>query len=434
MENSIQSVYKNKDFLLLFTGGLVSRIGNAVHFIALTWFVLELTGSGSATGLIMFFSTLPGVIVSPLGGVVVDRINRKVLIVGMDIIRGLIVLWLSWYIYAGTAEFFHLAVATVLLALCGSFFNPAISATIPNLVQDYNLQKANSMEHFSANFTQVIGAALGGILIGLLGIYGIFLVNGITFLISAVSEMFIKIPPIKKEINPEGEDENSNFWQELKFGARFLYNNKAIFSLFTVALFLNFIASGSMMVGLPYIFKEILSVSSNFYGLAQSVFPAGALIGAIILNFVPEIKNYYRVFVATIGFEGILFVLIGIPFFPIFLNNYHFLIIYYFIIIILFIGGLTNTLINVPLTVILQRMIPDNLRGRIFGLLSSFSQGLVPISMAVTGFLFDIFPVYYIFMISGILIISISLLITRNESIKSLNSTRTESETQTVRN
>ena len=421
MKISTKSIYKNKDFLLLFFGGFVSRVGNAVHFIGLTWFVLELTGSGSATGIIMFFSTLPGVLIGPLGGVIVDRINRKLLIVGMDVIRGLIVIWLSWYIYTGAAGYFHLALTTVLLAICGTLFNPAISATIPNLVKNKYLQKANSMEHFSANFTQVIGAAVGGILVSFLGISGIFLINGITFLVSGFSEMFINIPSVKRE-GKNGNNNDSNFIKELKFGAIYLYNNKPIFSLFTISIFLNFIASGSMMVGLPYIFKEILSVSGKLYGIAQSIFPGGAFLGAILLNFIPEIKNYYRVFVTTIGFEGLLFFIIGIPFLPIFINNYSILIIYYYIISILFIGGMVNTLINVPLKVLLQRMIPDNLRGRVFGLLSSFSQGLVPISMALTGFLFDLVPVYYIFMISGIMIIFMALIIKKIEAIKKLNS------------
>lgn len=296
MSSKEKSIFRNTNFLLLFTGGLVSRIGNAVHYVGLTWFVLELTGSGAATGIILFLSTIPGVIVSPFGGVVADRVSRKLLIVGMDLIRGIAVIFLSWAIYTDVVTFIHLAVITVILAVCGSFFNPAVSATIPNIVLDRNLQKANSIEHFSQNFSQVIGFALGGILIAIFGVAGVFLLNGISFIISAISELFINIPPVEKTLIKH----KTSFFSDFKFGVKYLFKHKTILSLFNTALFLNFITSGIMAVGIPYVFKEVIAVGSKLFGFAQAVTPAGAFIGAIVMNFLPEIKKYYKVFIINI--------------------------------------------------------------------------------------------------------------------------------------
>ncbi len=409
------SLFKNKDFLLLFSGGLVSRIGNGIHNIALVWFVLELTGSGTATGTIMLLSYLPGVLMGPFSGVLVDKLNRKFLIVGMDIIRGLVVIWLSWVIYLGNAGFFHVGIATVLIAISNSFFNPAIEAVLPLLIRDKNLQSANSLEHFSLNFSQIIGAGIGGFLIALTGISGVFLINGISFLLSAFSELFIDIPPV---IN--NNTEKKSFLDELKFGFRFLHQSRAILALFSLAIFLNFLFTGLAMVGLPFVFKQVLNVNSKLFGIFQSVFPAGAVIGALILSFKAEIKNFYKVLMSTLLFQGLLIILIGLPISPYILSSYSLFYVNIVLIIVLFIMGLSNSIVNIPIKVILQRLVPDHLRGRIFGLLSTFSQGLIPVSMALTGFLLDRVPAYLLFIYSGIATTILILYAARLETLKKL--------------
>ncbi|MEC9488476.1 MAG: MFS transporter, partial [Halanaerobium sp.] len=256
------NLLKNKDYILLFIGGLVSRIGNGIHNIALVWYVLDVSGSATTTGTILLISTLPGVIFGPFSGVIADRINRKFLIVGMDIIRGLVAIWLGWMVYTGAASFFHLGLATVLMAICGSLFNPAVTATIPNIVADCNLQKANSAEHFSVNITQIIGAAIGGVLIAVVGVSGVFILNGISFLLSAFSELFIAVPPLVRK----AAEAKVTFIHDLKVGASYLLQRKDLIALFAVAIILNFLSTGLFVIGFPYVFKEMLAVSSKLFG------------------------------------------------------------------------------------------------------------------------------------------------------------------------
>jgi MFS family permease len=413
------NLFKNKDFDLLFMGGLVSRVGSAIHLVALTWFILELTGSGSATGIILLLSTLPGVIISPFSGTLADRVNRKFLIVGMDYLRGFVAIWLSWTVMTGRVDFIHLGFATVLLSLGKAFFNPALSATLPNIVSDDNLQQANSIEHFSQNFAKVIGAAIGGVLIGIFGPGIVFFINGISFLISATSEIFITVPPISTDEKQDKQD--LTLLNDIKFGIKYLYQHKNIFYLFSVVIVLNFLGSGLLMVALPYTFKEVLSVNSKLYGISQSIFPAGAFICSIFLSFLSEIKDYYKTFIINISLQTIFFISFGLPISPFFLGQYPIFKVYCILVIILFILGITNAVINIPLKVLLQRLIPDKLRGRIFGLLITFAQGLVPISMALTGFVIDFVPAYLIFIIAGALHLPLIYIISRISVLKNLN-------------
>ncbi|MGM0445551.1 MAG: MFS transporter [Bacillota bacterium] len=418
MKKTNLKLLKNKDFILLFFGGFISRIGNGIHYIALVWFVLDITGSGSATGLILLLSTLPGVLIGPFSGVIADKFDRKKLIIYMDILRGFIVLWLGYTIYIDTANFFHIGLATVLIAICTSFFNPAVTASIPNIVDDLLLQKANSLNHFSMNFTQIIGAAVGGILIASFGIAGVFFINGISFLLSAFSEIFINIPPVKIETEIEN---NPTILNEITFGLNFLWQKKELVSLFTIALFLNFVSTGLVILGLPFVYKELLGVNSQLYGYAQSIFPAGAVVGSIILSQIPEIKNYFKVLLYSLSSQSLLMIIVAVPLLPYFIENASIMTIYYSLMLILFIVGILNAVVNVPISILLQRLIPDNLRGRITGLLSTMSQALVPISVALTGYLLDIVPVYTLFLGAGISSLGLSLYIAKIPAMQKLN-------------
>lgn len=401
MEEQTRSIWKNKDFLLLFAGGLVSRIGNGIHHIALVWFILELTGSGTATGTILLLSTLPGVLVSPFGGLIADRFNRKVLIVGNDFLRGLIVLALGYMIYTGHTSFWLLGTATVLMAISGAFFNPAIGAVLPNIVTPKNLEKANSLEHISMNFTQIIGAALGGILIGVLGISGAFFFNGISFLISGFSELFINIPPIKNDAETK-----LTFVDDFKYGLKYLKGRRELLALFITSLFLNFLFSGLFAVALPYVYNQTLEVSGLFFGLAKSIFPAGAILGSVLINYY-VIKNYRNFLALNLFFQSFLLLAMGLPISPWALNSFSVTAVYLALLVIMVLMGITNALVNVPVMTLFQRMIPDNLRGRLFGLLGTFVQGLMPISMGLVGILLDQISPYSLFILAG----TISMLI-----------------------
>ena len=396
MTDKTNSIWKNKNFLLLYIGGLVSRLGSGIHNIALVWFILELTGSGTATGTILLLSTLPAVLIGPFGGLLADRVNRKLLIVGNDFFRGVIVLGLGLLIYNGSSSFLLLGGATVLISISGSFFNPAVSAVFPNLVTEENLEKANSLEHISLNFTQIVGAILGGILIGILGIPGAFIFNGISFLISGISELFIEIPPI------EVSTETPTFLQDFKFGLKFIKERKEIMALFIVSLFLNFLFSGLFAVGLPYIYNQILEVDSMMFGLAKSVFPIGAILGSVLINYY-IIKNYRSFIAKCIFMQSFLLMTLGLPISPLALNGLSIINIYLILLVILFTIGVINALSNIPVITLFQKMIPDSLRGRLFGLLGTFSQGLVPVSMGLVGIIMDNISPFSLFIMAGIM-------------------------------
>lgn len=427
MSEKSSNLYYNKDFMLLFIGGLTSRIGNGIHNLALVWYVLELTGSGSAAGTILFLSTLPGVIFGPLGGIIADRINRKILLCGMDFIRGLVVLIMGYLIYLGELSFFQLGLFTVIISICGTFFNPALNAVIPGIVKDDNLEQANSMENISMNFTQIIGAALGGVLIGILGFAGAFLFNGLSFIMSGISELFIIIPGIKGV--KETKNSPAGFYIDLKEGFSFLTAKKELLTIFSYTIFFNFLFNGLFAVGIPFVFNEILETGSTIFGLAKSSFPAGAVLGSILINYY-VIKNYQTFLGTIMSLQCLMLMSLGLPILPIFLSTESIILSIILLIVIMFITGIFNAATNVPIATMFHRLIPDNLRGRLFGLLGTFSQGLAPLSMALTGVLVDNFAVHNLFFVGGGIAVVLSLSIFKISGLENLDQESVQKQVQ----
>lgn len=398
LDKKQKTLFRNTNFMLLFLGGLVSRIGNGIHYIGLVWYILELKGSGFAVGMVLMLSTLPGVILGPFSGVLVDRYNRKKIIVWMDIVRGLITLLMGLMVLSQAMNYTYLILGTVLLGVCGTLFNPAVSASIPNIVEDQHLTKANSFEHMSMNLTGVIGPAFGGILLAIYGVAGVFIINGLSFLLSAFSEAFIKFPP--RKITQNGG--KADLLREMKEGAIFIYHNKALFHLMFACLFANFLYSGTFVVGMPLIAKKFLDASAQEFGMMQAAWPVGAALGGLLISVLSEFKKIFKVFTISLSIQTIFFFMIGIVALPLLISQLGITRAMILIIGLLVLGGVCNAFVNIPILVVFQRMIPDDKRGRIFALTGTISQGLVPISIGLAGLISEIIIPAYLFIFGGI--------------------------------
>ncbi len=412
------AILTNPNFMLLFIGGVVSRIGNGIHYIGLVWYIMEQNGSGAAVGTILMIATLPGVVLGPFAGVLVDRFDRKKIIVWMDIIRGAVVLGMAGMIITHTMTYGYLILGTVLLGVCGSLFNPAVSASIPNLVKDNHLTKANSLEHMSMNVTGMIGPAIGGILVGIWGVAGVFLINGISFLLSALSEMFIKFPTTLEKIKESKT--KINFWVETKEGLSFIYNQKALYHLLFVCLFANFLYAGASVVGLPLIVRDALGGSAKDLGVFEAAWPIGAAVGGLILSLLPEIKKVFKIFVGSISIQTFFWMIVGVMSLPMVVSSVGIITAKVTMIGLLIICGIFNAFINVPMMVIFQRMIPDDKRGRIFALTGTISQGLVPIAIGLSGLIAELVIPGYLYILSGVGVFIIMLNFVRKKEVRTM--------------
>ncbi len=415
-------LFINRDFALLFWGRLVSQIGDGIHYFALAWLVLDLTGSGTALGTMLFASSLPAVVLAPFSGVLADLWDRKTIVVSMDVARGLILLGLAAVFRAGYLNLPILYIATILSSLCGVLFGPAISATIPGLVAKDELVKANALNNFSRGATMIIGPVAGAFLLGASGYFGVFLVNGTAFLLSAFSEMFIRFPVVRRE-KEAGEEEQTptrEFVASLKEGFTYIWQNLGLRTLIFFALAINFLAAPLFGVVLPYLGKEILQFKAEHFGTVQTGYPLGFLLGTLVIGYLTKRFSKGSLLAVGIAVQGVVAILLGLLALP---TVYGLFSIYTLLIIMaafLLVTGIFNTLVNVPLQVMLQETVPDHYRGRVYGLMDSMVQMLVPVSMAFSGILVDSFSVTGLLVGTGFIIVFLGIGLSTSVHVKKL--------------
>jgi DHA3 family macrolide efflux protein-like MFS transporter len=421
-----QRLFINRDFGLLFWGRLVSQVGDGVHYLALTWLVLDLTGSGTALGTMLFASSIPMVLLAPFTGVLADLWDRKTIVVSMDVLRGIIILSLAFMFKAGQLTMPILYIATILSSLCGVLFGPAISATIPGLVKKEELLKANSLNNLSRAATMIMGPVLGAFLLGLTGYFGVFFINGIAFLLSALSEIFIRFPEVARE-QTSGHDlaKGRQFFLSFKEGFAFIWHNGGLKELIFFATALNFLGAPVLNVVFPYFSKEVLLLEAQEYGVTQAMLPAGILIGTMLVGYLTRKYRKESLLTSGITIQGLLVGLIGVFALPRVYGSVGLAGTLVALSGSMFIIGVLNSFVNVPFQVMLQETVPDGFRGRVFGLLDSVGQLLVPLSMALSGVLVDNFSVTSLFLLSGLAMAAVGLRMASSAKIKLLYAEQT---------
>ncbi len=362
------------NFFLLWQGQIVSAIGDVVYEIALGFWVLAVTGSTALMGTLMAASVLPRVLVSPFAGVWVDRSDRKWLIVLTDLIRGLVVLVVAIGALQGWIQIWMVFAAGVVLGLCGAFFNPAVTSSLPDIVPTSKLLQANSVYSMVYAGSGILGNSFGGFLYALLGAPLMFLVNGLSFLYSTLSVLFVRIPKIRRETPPQ------HFFADMRDGYRFVWHWSSLRWLLIFAACANFFVTIGIVVVIP-LFQRTPQLGPGFYGVVMALVTGGQLLGMLLTSVIPiPPARRYPLFVVSFALSIGLFTL-----FPVTLNVP-------FMATVGFLAGLFNAVGNVLLQTVMQLTVPAEMRGKVFSLLGGLSQGLVPIAMALGGVLATFIP------------------------------------------
>lgn len=386
----------NKDFILLWFGQIVSSMGNSFQYIALMWWIMSkfpTVQSGIIMGWMFAFNMIPVAVLGPFAGVLVDRISRKAIVVLSDALRGILILWMAYLAYTGQLTVFWIYTISTLMGAGSAFFRPSLQSTIPNIVPDKHLTRANSLYQTGAQFTQIIGPALGGVLVGFLGTSFVFALNGTSFMISAFTEIFINFRQTFRK-----SEKIKSFFFDLKEGLKFVYSQKIIFWTMMIVSVINF-AFAPIDILIAKQVKDIYNLGALELGYVVSAFSVGMVVGAVLLSILPEFKKKHNIIIINMLVSGLLFAIMG--FAPTLI----------FFLIIAFLIGFGVSIPNVLFTVVLQRMVPDEKRGRVFSVLTTSATILQPLSLAMIGGISAVMSNIMIFLVLGsMLVISSSLM------------------------
>jgi MFS transporter, DHA3 family, macrolide efflux protein len=381
-------------FALLWQGQFVSSLGDVAYEIALGFWVLAATGSTALMGTLMAASTIPRVLVSPFAGVWVDRTDRKRLLVLMDVLRGVAVVAVGVAALAGFLQVWMVFAAGIVIGLGAAFFNPAIGSVTPDIVDREDIVRANSFFSMIGTGSGILGNSVGGYLYAALGAPVMFLVNGISYLVSSASLLFVKVPQIIRPVA------NASYWADLREGVRYSWERAGLRNLFLMAGIVNFLAVTAIVLILP-LFQRSIVLGPGSYGVAMAVLSGGMLLG-MALTAAAKVKPGSRLVLLA---AGVIATSICWALFPLWERMP-------LMLILLAVGGAANAVVNVMIGAVLQLTVPQHMRGKVMGFLNTISQGLTPIAMALGGVLGEFLPLKWVIFtcFAAMLVVSLPLL------------------------
>ena len=378
-----KSTLFKRDFTLVVIGQIISMFGNAILRFALPLYLLRETGSSALFGMVTACSFAPMVVLSMIGGVLADRVNKRNIMVGLDFCTAVLIL--IFYLSLGKLPTVPLFIAVLMLlyGISGTY-QPSVQASIPLLVSSEKLMAGNAVINQVNTLSGLLGPVIGGIMFGMWGIYPILILSIGCFAFSAVMEIFIHIPH-EKRVRESGI--LTVVGNDLKESYQFVKAEKPIFFsvVFLISIF-NLILSSVMIVGTPILITQVLKMSDTMYGFTQGALALGGLCGGILTAAIAEklkLKNSYillLVCAASVALMGISLVF-HIPA----------ILSYWAITLMSFTAMGASTLFVVQIYTMVQEQTPPQLVGKIMAALISIAMCGQPIGQAIYGVLFDIF-------------------------------------------
>ena len=392
-----------KNFTLLILGQLTSLFGNFILKLALSMYVLEATGSAAIFAGILSAATIPTILLSPLGGILADRADRRNIMVALDALTGVSVLCAALFLSENNA-IAVISTLLIILSILGAFETPTVQACIPTMLQGDNIMKGNAVVNQVASLSYLIAPMLGGVLYAVFGLKPVMYASVVCFFITALFEFFIKLS--YERIQNQGgvlQIVKQDFLSSMQYISK---EQTSISKMLLLTAFSRFFVMGITIVGLPFLVRTVLGFNAKYYGAAESALAVATILGSIAAGVSAEKLKIHKlsVLLATLGIfiipAGIVFLL------PV--NA----MIKYGVTVVSFCGmQAVISIFSIFAVSLIQQRTPNHLIGKVMAYTSTVTLCVQPIGQIVYGFLFDRFysAVYFVLIPTGIIVCIVGL-------------------------
>jgi MFS family permease len=363
---------RRRDFALLWVGATLSVLGDGLTWLALVWLVFELGGSAPDVGLLVFAYTAPVVVGGLLAGLLLDRFDRRRVLIADNAVRGLVVATIPVAAALGALQPWLLYAVAIVYGFFNMISLAGIPSMLPTLVEEDELVTANAMETMTYGVGGVVGPALGGLLIAVVGAAGVLWLDALSYLVFVAA-----LAAMRARQRPEHSAPGS---RGLGPAFRFIVGTPAILAITLMFMAAN-VGEGMLLVIVPVYALDVLEAGSGAFGALVSILTGGMLVGALIIGVVHwrfRLGRSIAAFQAAAGLS-----ILGLALEPGFLVAAAVLAVF----------GLLISPLTIWAQTIRMRLIPDQLRGRVFGLLRTLMQSTPPIGGIVAGSLLTGAPV-----------------------------------------
>ena len=392
-----------KNFTLLILGQLTSLFGNFILKLALSMYVLEATGSAAIFAGILSAATIPTILLSPLGGILADRADRRNIMVALDALTGVSVLCAALFLSENNA-IVVISTLLIILSILGAFETPTVQACIPTMLQGDNIMKGNAVVNQVASLSYLIAPMLGGVLYAMLGLKPVMYASVVCFFITALFECFIKLS--YQRIQNQGgvlQIVKQDFLSSMKYITK---EQTSISKMLLLTAFSRFFVMGITIVGLPFLVRTVLGFNPKYYGAAESALAVATILGSIAAGVLAEKLKIHKLSV-LLASMGIFIIPAGI----VFLLSVN-AIIKYGVTVVSFCGmQAVISIFSIFAVSLIQQRTPNHLIGKVMAYTSTVTLCVQPIGQIVYGFLFDRFysAVYFVLIPTGIIVCIVGL-------------------------
>lgn len=401
-EHGAENVFSVRNFRLVFFGALVSELGAVLYSFAVSFYILEISENNAfLQGLYLALCGVMLLLFTPVGGVLGDRSDKAKIMFVCDYIKGGMILTATLLMLVFPQRTAHILILFV-IGMAGNavsgIFNPASTALLPYIVEEHQLQQANAYFSIKSALQSILGIMLAGILYAALSVHMLFIVVGLCYVLSGVSEMFIRYGHHPKE---EKLSVRVALY-DMREGVQYLKSQKAIMAIMAAALFINFFMTPVGGNFIPYFVRTDIALSSSYLlenvftpELWSSVFSMligfSSLVGSVILSArAPDDKCGFKTALRLCGMAGIMITLTICYWYlvshSVSLNA--FLILFCLGCLLI---GLFVSFVNIPINTVLMRVVEKDKLGKVSSILSIISQGLTPIASVLAGAVIQLF-------------------------------------------
>lgn len=366
---------KNPTFLRFFLGNAISLVGFGFNFIATGWIVLDMTGSKVAVGEMVAVSTLPGLVIALYAGTIIDRMNRKHLLVFLDLYRALAIIAIPILHWAGEFQLWQLYVMSFLTGTGSSIFWSCASAFTQELVKEKDFMSANSLLSASYQTGALLGSALGGFVVHAWGGHTALALDALTYIISAIliaSAVHRPAPYLEKQ---------EAVWETFKYGFRFLQRRKMIFVYGVTSVTADVAIWGALAVLTIALSTDVLHTGALGFGLMDGAYGVGALLSTLAALIITEHMPRKSFLIIAYFVAGLMCILLPS------MTTLAWAMALYFIM------GLHNNSARITSRTILMELIPNNVMGRAQTILGQITRLLVIVSTLFAGWIAEEFSV-----------------------------------------
>ena len=394
-------------FFTIWTGQAFSLLGSSLVGFALIWWMTDTTGSATVLATAAIIEFLPRVFVGPFAGALVDRWNRRLVMLAADSITALATAGLIYLVWAGDLQIWHVYALMLVRSTAGSFHMPAMLSSTSLMVPEDQLTRVQGLNQLLQGLMNIAAPILGAFLIALIPFHSVLAVDLLTAALAILPLLIINIPEPKRDAALE--QGKTSVWKDMVVGFSYVWDWVGLRNIIFIAVSVNLVTVPAITL-MPLLVKNEFSGGALEIASMQSAFAVGFLVGGVLLSIWGGFKR--KILTATMGMFGtaIGLLLVGLA---------H-TVAFQLALAGIFIAGLMNVLMNGPAFALLQTVVDEDMQGRVMSLVISLANAMTPLGLLVAGPLADRTGVNVMFIFASLVFVVVGAFTMLNSDVRNI--------------